>query len=267
MTLIGKAIRLERILNRSTRRTVLLPVDHGAGMGPIPGLVNLTDIVDAAAEGGANAVIGHLGLALHGHRNSGKDVGLILHFSVSTDLNPEDATEKVIVNDVRTAVKLGADAVSIHVNIGSDTEASQLADFGRIAVECLEWGMPLLVMVYPRGPKITKPTIEQIKLVARVAAELGADIIKVPYTGDTKSFKEVVDGALGVPVVIAGGAKGSDLDALKMVEGAIAAGGSGIAMGRNAFQHENPTAFIAATAAVVHQGLTAEEAVQKFLRK
>lgn len=262
----GKAIRLERILDRNTRRTVLVPVDHGAGMGPIEGLTNLTDIVNAAAEGGANAVIGHLGLALHGHRRSGKDIGLMLHFSVSTDLNPVDGNNKVIVNNVQTALKLGADAVSIHVNIGSETEARQLEEFGRIAIDCLEWGVPLLVMVYPRGPKITTPTdVKNVKMVARIAAELGADIIKVPYTGDPQTFKEVVDGALGVPVVIAGGAKGADLDALKMVEGAISAGGSGIAMGRNAFQHNNPTAFIAATSAVVHGGLSAEAAAKQFL--
>lgn len=265
--MLGKSIRLQRIINRNTGKTVILPMDHGAGMGPIEGLVDLCTAVDNAAEGGANAVLGHLGLALHGHRSRGKDIGLILHFSVSTELNPVDVNEKVSVNNVQTALKLGADAVSIHVNIGSETEAEQLRVFGKIATNCIEWGMPLLVMIYPRGPKITHPNdVKNVKLVARVAAELGADIIKVPYTGDPKTFKEVVDGALGVPVVIAGGAKGNDLDALKMVEGSIQAGGAGVAMGRNAFQHKNPVAFIAATAAVVHQGLSAEKAAKEFLK-
>ncbi len=265
--MLGKRIRLERIIDRNSKKTVLLPLDHGAGMGPIEGLVNLCDAVDAAAEGGANAVVGHLGLARHGHRSTGKDVGLILHFSVSTELNPTDGDEKVLVNNVQTALKMGADAVSIHVNFGSETEAEQLRGFGRIATNCFEWGMPLLVMAYPRGPKIESPnSVENVKLVARVAAELGADIIKVPYTGDSESFREVVDGALGVPIVIAGGAKGDDLAALKNVEGAVRAGGAGVAMGRNAFQHENPADFIKATVAVVHGGKTAEEAVQEFLK-
>jgi len=263
----GKKIRLERIIDRNSRKTVILPLDHGAGMGPIDGLVNLKDAADWAAEGGANAVVGHLGLALHGHRSTGKDVGLILHFSISTELNPVDGDEKVPVNNVQTALKMGADAVSIHINFGSETEAEQLRGFGKIATDCLEWGVPLLVMAYPRGPKISNPNdVKNVKLVARVAAELGADIIKVPYTGDSESFREVVDGALGVPVVIAGGAKGDDLQALKNVEGAIAAGGAGVAMGRNAFQHKNPANFIKATAAVVHNGKTAEEAVQEFLK-
>lgn len=265
--MFGKKIRLERILDRNSKKTVLLPLDHGAGMGPIDGLVNLKDAADWAAEGGANAVIGHLGLALHGHRSAGKDVGLILHFSVSTELNPVDGNEKVSVNNVQTALKMGADAVSIHVNFGSETEAEQLRVFGKISTNCIEWGMPLLVMAYPRGPKIQNPnSVENVKLVARVAAELGADIIKVPYTGDPKSFAEVVRGALDVPVVIAGGAKGDDLQALKNVEGAIAAGGAGVAMGRNAFQHKNPVDFIRATAAVVHAGKSAEAAAKEFLK-
>ena len=263
---LGKPIRLERIIDRNTGKTVILPLDHGAGMGPIDGLIDLKTAVNAGAEGGANAVVGHLGLALHGHRSAGEDIGLILHFSVSTELNPTDGNEKVSINNVQTALKMGADAVSIHVNFGSETEAEQLRVFGKIATNCLEWGVPLLVMAYPRGPKIKNPNdMENVKKVARIAAELGADIIKVPYTGDAKSFKEVVDGALGVPVVIAGGAKGDDLDALKNVEGAIQAGAAGVAMGRNAFQHKNPKAFIQATAAVVHQGMKAEEAAKKFL--
>lgn len=265
--MLGKKIRLERIIDRNTGKTVILPLDHGAGMGPIDGLVDFKTAVDAAAEGGANAVVGHLGLALHGHRSAGKDVGLILHFSVSTELNPVDGDAKVSVNNVQTALKMGADAVSIHVNLGSETEAEQLRVFGKIATNCLEWGMPLLVMAYPRGPKIKDPNdVENVKKVARIAAELGADIIKVPYTGDAESFKEVVAGALGVPVVIAGGAKGDDLAALKNVEGAVKAGGAGVAMGRNAFQHENPADFIKATAAVVHGGKTAEEAMKEFLK-
>ena len=265
--MLGKNIRLERIIDRNSGRTVILPLDHGAGMGPIPGLVNLKDAVDAAAEGGANAVVGHLGLARHGHRSAGKDVGLILHFSVSTEFNPTDGDAKVSVNNVQTALKLGADAVSIHINLGSETEAEQLRVFGKIATNCIEWGMPLLVMAYPRGPKIDDPnSVENVKKVARIAAELGADIIKVPYTGDSESFREVVDGALGVPVVIAGGAKGDDLAALKNVEGAVAAGGAGVAMGRNAFQHKDPAAFIRATAAVVHRGMSAEDAAAEFLK-
>jgi len=264
--MLGKSIRLERILNRDDGRTVIVPMDHGAGMGPIDGLKNMKDAANAAAEGGADCVCGHMGLALHGHRGAGRDLGLMLHFSISTELNPVDGNAKVLVNSVENALKMGADAVSLHLNLGSLTEAEQLRDFGQVSQKCLEWGVPLLAMVYPRGPEVPVPaTLEQVKIAARVAAELGADIVKVPYTGSIESFKEVVDGALGIPVVIAGGSPQEDLVALEMVEGAITAGGAGIAMGRSAFQHALPAKFIAATSAIVHGGKTAKEALSEHL--
>jgi fructose-bisphosphate aldolase/2-amino-3,7-dideoxy-D-threo-hept-6-ulosonate synthase len=144
----GKDIRLERIMNRNTRKTIIVPMDHGVTLGPIQGLVDLPDAVNSVAEGGANAVLGHVGLALHGHRQRGHDVGLILHLSASTAIGP-DPNEKVLVNSVTNALKMGADAVSMHVNIGADSEAKMLTDLGKVAIECMEWGVPLLAMMYP----------------------------------------------------------------------------------------------------------------------
>jgi len=146
------------------------------------------------------------GCSLYGHRRSGRDIGLILHLSASTSIGP-DPNEKVLVNTVTNALKMGADAVSIHVNIGADSEARMLADLGRIAVECMEWGMPLLAMMYPRGKKIENEyQVDYVSLAARVAAELGADIVKTVYTGDPDSFREVTRGC-PAPVVVAGEAR------------------------------------------------------------
>lgn len=259
--MVGKLIRIERIINRNTRRTVIVPMDHGVTVGPIPGLIDMGKTVDMVAEGGANAVVGHLGLPLHGHRGAGKDIGLILHLSASTSLGP-DPNHKVLVNTVQWALKMGADAVSVHINVGAENEAKMLEDLGKVAVECLEWGMPLLAMMYPRGPKIEDESdVTVIKHAARVGVELGADIIKCPYTGSTETFKEVVEGC-PVPVVIAGGSKMSDEETLRMIEGAMKAGAAGISMGRNAFQHENPTRFVKAACAMVHDGLSAEKALK-----
>lgn len=258
---MGKLIRIERIINRNTGRTVIVPMDHGVTVGPILGLIDMGKTVDLVAEGGANAVIGHKGLALHGHRGTGKDVGLILHLSASTSLGP-DPNHKVLVNTVQQAIKLGADAVSVHINIGADDEAEMLEDLGAVAVECMEWGMPLLAMMYPRGPQIHDETdVRAVKHAARVGAELGADIIKCPYTGSPESFKEVVDGC-PVPVVIAGGSKLTDEETLKMIEGAMEAGATGISMGRNAFQHKNPTLLIRAACAIVHEGASFAQALK-----
>jgi fructose-bisphosphate aldolase/2-amino-3,7-dideoxy-D-threo-hept-6-ulosonate synthase len=101
----GKLIRMERIINRNSRKTVIVPMDHGVTVGPIKGLISMGKTVDMVAEGGANAVVGHLGLPLHGHRGTGKDIGLILHLSASTSLSP-DPNHKVLVNTVQWALKM-----------------------------------------------------------------------------------------------------------------------------------------------------------------
>ncbi len=257
----GKDIRLERIMNRNTKKTIIVPMDHGVSSGPIDGLINMGEAVNAVAEGGANAVIGHVGLALHGHRQQGHDIGLILHLSASTAISP-DPNEKVLVNTVTNAIKMGADAISMHVNIGADSEAQMLSDLGRVAIECMEWGMPLLAMMYPRGRKITdEHDVDQVKLAARVAAELGADLVKTNYTGDPDSFRIVTKGC-PVPVVVAGGSKTDDLTTLTLIEGAMEGGAAGISIGRNAFQHPNPAAFVRACARIIHEGMTAEESVE-----
>jgi len=262
--MIGKKIRMERIMNRGSGKTVIIPMDHGVSVGPIQGLEDIKTTINKVVEGGTNAILMHKGIVGVGHRSGGKDVGLIIHLSASTGLAP-DPNHKVIVCTVEEAIKLGADAVSVHVNIGADDEAKMLKDMGEIAKECNEWGMPLLAMMYPRGKKIKdEKDVEVVKLAARVGAELGADIVKTNYTGDVKSFKEVVDGC-PVPVIIAGGSKCDELETLEMIESAMKAGAAGVAMGRNSFQHKDPTKFVKAVCEVVHNGKSAKEAL-KLLR-
>ncbi|WP_457680068.1 2-amino-3,7-dideoxy-D-threo-hept-6-ulosonate synthase [Thermovibrio sp.] len=259
---IGKAIRMERIINRETGNTVIIPMDHGVSMGPIPGIIDIRESIDKVANGGANAVIIHKGLVRHGHRRGGKDVGLIVHLSASTNLSPKPNT-KVLVCTVEEAIKLGADGVSVHVNLGDMNEDKMLEDFGKVSEKCLEWGMPLIAMMYARGEHIENPyEPEVVAHCARVAAELGADIVKVVYTGDVDSFRKVVEGC-PIPVVIAGGPKmDSDVAILEMVEGAMKAGARGVSIGRNAFQHESPEKIVRAIAAIVHEGKSAKEAVE-----
>ena len=262
--MLGKKIRIERIFNRKSRRTIIVPLDHGVTVGPIEGLVNLCDMVNKVAEGGANAVLGHLGLPLHGHRGYGRDIGLILHLSASTALSPEP-NSKAIVNPVETALRMGADGVSVHINLGAVSEKEMLRDFGYISNKCIEWGMPLLAMIYTRGPKIKNEYgKEVVKHAARAGAELGADIVKVNYTGDRESFSEVIEGC-PVPVVIAGGEKmETDEDLLQMVGGALQAGAAGVSIGRNVFQHKDPIAIIRTIGRMVHENASIEEAMKEL---
>ncbi|HDH28924.1 MAG TPA: fructose-bisphosphate aldolase, partial [Euryarchaeota archaeon] len=250
------------ILDRKTRRTIIVPMDHGVSVGPIKGLVDMSKTINRVAEGGANAVLLHKGAIKTGHRGYGQDVGLIMHLSASTAFAP-DPDNKVLVTTVEEALKLGADAVSVHINIGADEEAEMLKKLGSISRDCSEWGMPLLAMMYPRGDKIkSEHDVDVVKLSARVGAELGADIVKTNYTGDPDTFKEVTQGC-PVPVVIAGGPKMSTPEeVLQMVHDAIQAGAAGTSIGRNVFQHENPVAMTRAIAEIVHKGASVEDGIK-----
>ena len=137
-----------------------------------------------------------------------------------------------------------------------------LADLGRVAEACDNWHMPLLAMVYARGPQVKngyEPAV--VAHCARVGVELGADIVKVPYTGDIESFSDVVSGCC-VPVVIAGGERmESTRQILEMVHDSLKAGGAGISVGRNVFQHPNRVALVKALRAIVHGGASVDQAM------
>lgn len=262
MTILGKKIRIERIINRNTGKTVIVPMDHGISVGPIEGLTDMKSAIQNVAEGGANAIVEHKGLIGEGHRGKGRDIGLIIHLSASTSLSPYP-NAKTLVCSVDEAIKLGADAVSIHVNLGNGGEKEMLRDFGKISYEARTWGMPLLAMIYPRGEKIKDEYgVQVVKHAARVGDEMGADIVKVSYTGSAETFKEVVNG-VSIPVVIAGGPKmDSDREILEMVKGSIDAGGAGVSIGRNVFQHKNPTRMVQAISAIVHDNSSVENALE-----
>ncbi|MEE8167728.1 MAG: 2-amino-3,7-dideoxy-D-threo-hept-6-ulosonate synthase [Candidatus Hydrothermarchaeales archaeon] len=264
MSDVGKSVRIERIFNRKTRKIIIVPMDHGVSSGPIKGLIDMPSIVDKVAEGGANAVLLHKGIVKHGHRGYGRDIGLILHLSASTSLSP-DPNNKVLVTTVEEALKLGADTVSVHINIGAENEADMLQQLGTVSKECTDWGMPLLAMMYPRGKKIkSEHDVEVVKLAARAGAELGADIIKTNYTGDIDSFREVVKGCQ-VPVVIAGGPKmDTTRDVLEMVRDAMEAGAVGTSIGRNVFQAGDPIKMVRAMSKIVHDEASVEDAMKEL---
>jgi fructose-bisphosphate aldolase / 2-amino-3,7-dideoxy-D-threo-hept-6-ulosonate synthase len=258
--MIGKEIRLERIMDRNTGRTVIIPMDHGFTLGQIEGLRDMTTIVSEVSEGGANAIVLHKGMVKGGHRKHGRDIGLIVHLSASTSLNP-DPNDKVLVCTVEEAVALGADAVSIHINLGAPNESRMIESAGMVVKECNRWGMPLLIMIYPRGKGVDPVSPQAVGHCVRVAEELGADLIKTNYTGDEESFRRIT-AACSVPVLIAGGEKGGDRETLATLRDALNAGASGVCMGRNAFQREDPRHFIKSICRVVHEGMDPGDALE-----
>ncbi len=251
----GKERRLKRIF-RDDGKTVIVPMDHGVTLGPVAGLVDMQEIIDKLLEAGIEAVVLHKGIAKH--VDTGK-AGLITHLSGITR-HGSDPSNKVQVCSVEEALRIGADAVSVHVNIGSEKEHEMLLKLGRVADDCDRYGVPLLAMMYPRGPKIkNEHALEHVAHAARLGAELGADVIKTNYTGNVETFRKVVRGC-PVPVIIAGGPKVETVqDVLRMVHGSIKAGGAGVSIGRNVFQHENPTNMAKALSAIVHDNASVKE--------
>ncbi|MDY6792455.1 MAG: 2-amino-3,7-dideoxy-D-threo-hept-6-ulosonate synthase [Thermodesulfobacteriota bacterium] len=262
MTILGKRIRMERIMNRNSGKTVIVPMDHGISVGPIDGLKDMKQAIQNVSQGGANAIVMHKGLVEEGHREEGRDIGLIIHLSASTCLSVYP-NAKTLVCSVEEAVKLGADAVSIHVNLGNGDEKEMLNDFGKISYDARTWGMPLLAMIYPRGEKIKDEyDVQAIKHAARLGSEMGADIVKVSYTGSTETFHEVVAGC-SVPVVIAGGPKmNSAKEILEMVKGSVIAGGAGVSIGRNVFQYKDPRVMVRAISCIVTEGGNVEDGLK-----
>ena len=258
---LGKQVRLERIINREDHRTIIVPMDHGVTIGAVDGLVDMREAVNDMAIGGADAVLMHKGLIRCSHRSAGKDVGLIVHLSASTMLTP-NANTKTLVGTVEEGIKHGADAVSVHVNLGDPNERLMLADLGKVAAACDDWHMPLLAMMYARGPEVANSFDPKVVAhCARVGVELGADIVKVSYTGDMDSFADVVSGCC-VPVVIAGGERmDSTRQVLQMVHDSIKAGGAGVSMGRNVFQHPRRIELMRALRAIVHDNAEVDQAL------
>lgn len=254
----GKDIRLSRITENG--RMVCVPMDHGVSSGPIKGIVDIEARIRAVEQGGATAVVVHKGIIRS--LDAPMRLGLIMHLSASTSLGATP-NWKTRVGSVEEAVLLGADGVSVHVNVGGDNEPEMLSKLGSVADGCDRWGMPLLAMMYPRGKNVQNPYDPQtVAHVTRIGGELGADIVKTTYTGDSDSFKTVVKSS-PVPVVIAGGPKvDTDEQVLDMVAGAVEAGAIGVSFGRNIFQHRDSVALVAALSAIIKGGASVEEALE-----
>lgn len=258
---MGKQRRMSRIF-RSDGRTVIVPMDHGVTMGPIKGLTDMQKTVDRLKNGWVDAVVIHKGIAKYVDTSG---LSLIIHLSGSTRLGP-DPNWKVQVSSVEEALILGADGVSVHVNLGAEREPEMLEVLGAVADLCDRWQVPLLAMMYPRGPKITSEyDVEFVAHAARLGAELGADVVKTVYTGSPESFRRVVE-ACPAPVVLAGGPKTPDVKSfLKMVYDAVEAGAKGVSIGRNVFQTDPPEAMAYALYTIIHEGGGVEEAYRRFL--
>jgi fructose-bisphosphate aldolase/2-amino-3,7-dideoxy-D-threo-hept-6-ulosonate synthase len=253
----GFQARLDRI--GTDGKYLIVPMDHGITMGAVKGLKDIEGTIDAVTRGGADCVLTQKGIAPRVHPNT-NGAGYIVHVNGSTSIGP-DEDDKRMTCTVEEAIRAGADAVSLHINVGSDYEPKQSEDLARLTDHAGRFGIPVLAMAYARGPGIDGSDPEALGHAVRLAEELGADVVKTGYSGDAESFQHVIE-STRLPVVIAGGSRGTDRETIEMVRGTMDAGGAGVSMGRSIFQHDDPESIARAVSAVIHDDASAEEALE-----
>jgi fructose-bisphosphate aldolase/2-amino-3,7-dideoxy-D-threo-hept-6-ulosonate synthase len=252
----GTRARLERI--GTGGRFLVVPMDHGITLGAVTGLKEIESTVDAVTRGGADSVLTQKGVARRVQPNTnGK--GYIVHLNGSTSIGP-DENDKRPTGTVEEAVRVGADAVSFHINVASEYEREQIEGLAEVTREADRLGMPVLAMTYVRGHDVEPDDPEAVGHAVRLGEELGADLVKTAYTGDAASFQHVVE-STSLPVVIAGGSRGTDRETVEMVRGAMDAGAAGVSMGRSIFQHEDPESITRAVSAVIHDDSSVGDAL------
>ena len=241
--------RMKRIF-RDDGRALIVAMDHGLIDGPCAGLEQPATTIARITAGGADAVLTSYGVATRFAAELA-GLGLILRVDGGATSLGGSSGQGALFFGVEEALRIGADAVAVSAFPGSPLEVASLERLAQVIAAAHKWGLPVMAEMVPGGfdSPPDKRTPHAIALAVRVAAELGADLVKTPYcTG----FEQVIAGCYA-PVVVLGGAKrGNEAAMLADVEAAIAAGGAGVAIGRNIFQAEDPTAMTAAVARVVH---------------
>lgn len=252
----GTANRLARIIKPATGKTVMLAVDHGYFMGPTTGLEQLDRMVNPLLPY-ADTLMLTRG-ALRYYIDPQVDVPITLRVSGGTSILNEDLLHEGVTCSIEDAIRLNVSCVAFSILVGAPYERDTILAFAEVIDEARAYGIPTLC-VTAVGRDMVRDA-KYMRLASRLGAELGADIIKTYYVDD---FHTVVE-SCPVPVVIAGGKKIPERDALQMAHDSISAGAAGVDMGRNIFQSESPVAMIQAVRAVVHDGASVDEAFELF---
>ena len=274
----GKAIRLGRVLDPAGGRAAVVALDHGLHLGPVLGAIEAAATLDALTRAGADAFLVSPGLlqAFPSVFVGRGAPGLILRvdwtnrWRAPDQLGSDEGRGRMIAR-AEDAARLGADAVLAYVFFGyedPDAEARQVEDVARLVWDCDRLGIGCILEPMPRGHRADQDPYraEHIALAARIACELGADVLKTDYSGDADSFG-LVTAASFRPVLIAGGPRVStDRAVLTMVAGALAAGARGVFIGRNLFQAPDPGSLMRVVRAMVHDGLDVDGALAQLPR-
>jgi putative autoinducer-2 (AI-2) aldolase len=248
----GQQNRLSRIITPKANRCVMLAVDHGYFQGPTTGLERPGETV-APLLPYADALMLTRGV-LRNTIDGGVDVPIVLRVSGGTSVLKEDLSGEDITVSVEDALRLNASALAISIFVGSPNEKETLTNLAKLCDEGQKYGLPVLA-VTAVGKEMVRDA-RYLGLACRIAAELGAHIVKTYYCD---GFEKVVDGC-PVPVVIAGGKKIEERQALRLAHDAVSDGAVGVDMGRNIFQSQWPVAMIQAVRSIVQDGKSDAEA-------
>ncbi|MDG6915634.1 MAG: 3-hydroxy-5-phosphonooxypentane-2,4-dione thiolase [Nitrososphaerota archaeon] len=255
----GLKNRISRMIRPSTGRSVMLACDHGYFMGPTRRLENPRTTIAPLVP--YSDVVSVTRGVLRASVDPEWDVPILLRVSGGTSILQDDLSNEGITTSMKEAVRLNATAVSISIFVGAPNEKETLLNLGRLVDEGEEYGMPVMAITAV-GKELEKRDDRYLSLACRVAAELGARMVKTYYC---EGFSRVVDGC-PVPVVVAGGPKlDTEADVFRLVRSAIEEGAVGVDMGRNIWQNDHPVAVIKAIDAIVHEGATEKEAMGLFL--
>jgi len=252
----GMENRLSKIIKPKTGRTVMLAVDHGYFMGPTTGLEKLDDMVMPLLPY-ADTLMLTRG-ALRNYIPPNVDIPIVLRVSGGTSILNKDLLHEGIVANVEDAIRLNVAGVAFSILVGAEFERDTILGFTEIIDDCQKYGIPIIA-VTAVGKDMVRD-VRYMSLASRMAAELGASIVKTYYVD---GFEKVVE-TCPVPIVIAGGKKLQEKEALEMASNAIRSGAVGVDMGRNIFQSEDPVAMIQAVRSVVHENSTPDEALKLF---
>ena len=255
----GKRMRMNSIFPDG--RSVIVAIDHGGIAGPIAGIVKPAPLMRACVHGGADAVLTTRGFVKASAEEWAPTTALILRLTGGfTVLGGRFEEEQI--SSPETALRYGAAAAAATVKFGHPREGDFIRQASLVADSCEQWNLPLMIEAMAKAKDLKSTDAEGVKLAARAAQEIGADIVKSYYTGDPESFRAVVEGC-PAPVVILGGEKTEDLkQVFTEVYDSLQAGGAGIAIGRNIWQHPKPQDMVEAMVGLVHEGWTAKQALK-----
>lgn len=252
----GMKKHLSNIFDPDTGNTVMFAFDHGYFMGSTSGLERL-DLVIPGLLPHVDCLMGTRG-ALRTSVAPDNHKGIALRVSSGSSMLNDDLSHEVVAVDIEDAIRMNADCMAVQTFIGAEGQLSSIDNLSRVINAGMRYAIPTMGVV--AVGKDMERTDRFFKLATRIVAEMGVQIIKTYYCDN---FEEVV-AACPVPIVVAGGKKLPEKDALTLAYNSMQGGARGLDMGRNIFQSENPVAMAAAIAKVVHQGFTDKEAYEFY---